>query len=426
MLRRDIRRWDLVALVLNSVIGAGIFGLPSRVYALAGAFSLASYIVCAVPVLLIVFCLAEVSSRFKETGGVYLYTRSAFGNFVGFQIGYFSWLSRMTALAAVSNLFADYLGYFVPVVQSGTARMAVITLAIGTLAAANIAGVRFASQLSDLFTIGKVVPLVLLVSTGLFFVDVRRYSFTTLPTYSNFSVSVLLLVFAFLGFESAGMVAGEVEDPRKNVPFAMVAGVGLAAVLYVGIQAVCVGVVPQLAASARPLADAGEHVLGKAGGAIISLGALISVGGTMHALMLSSPRILFAMGEQGQLPSPLSTTSKRFQTPHVAIILSTAVVIAFALSGTFVTTATLTTIMRLVVYAGSCAALPVLRRRNRGDSALFLIPGGTILSIIALGIIVWLFSSSPSVQANQAFFAAAAGLILYGLFGRAPMAERIS
>src|SRR5215471_14546935 len=404
MLRRDIRRWDLVALVLNSVIGAGIFGLPSRVYALAGAFSLASYIVCAVPVLLIVFCLAEVSSRFKETGGVYLYTRSAFGNFVGFQIGYFSWLSRMTALAAVSNLFADYLGYFVPVVQSGTARMAVITLAIGTLAAANITGVGLASRLSDLFTIGKVVPLVLLVLTGFFFVDVRRYSFTTLPSYSNFSVSVLLLVFAFLGFESAGMVAGEVEDPRKNVPFAMVAGVGLAAILYVGIQAVCVGVVPQLAASARPLADAGEYVLGKAGGTIISLGALISAGGTMHALMLSSPRILFAMGEQGQLPSPFSTTSKRFQTPHVAITLSTAVVIAFALSGTFVTTATLTTIMRLVSYAGACAALSVLRRKNRGDSALFLIPGGTILSIIALGIIVWLFSSSPSVQASQAFF----------------------
>jgi amino acid transporter len=416
----------LVALVLNSVIGAGIFGLPSRVYALAGAFSLTSYVVCAVPVLLIVFCLAEVSSRFKDTGGVYLYTRSAFGDFVGFQIGYFAWLSRITALAAVSNLFADYLSYFVPAVQSGTARMAVITLAIGMLATANIAGVRLASQISDLFTIGKVVPLVLLVSTGLFFVDVRRYSFTTLPSYSNFSVSVLLLVFAFLGFESAGMVAGEVEDPRKNVPFAMVAGVGLAAVIYVGIQAVCVGVVPQLAASARPLADAGEHVFGKVGGAIISLGALISVGGTMHALMLSSPRILFAMGEGGQLPSPLSTTSKRFQTPHVAIILSTAVVIAFALSGTFVTTATLTTIMRLVVYAGACAALPVLRRRNRGDSALFLIPGGTILSIVALGIILWLFSSSPSVQANQAFFAAAAGLILYGLFGRARLAERIS
>src|SRR5262249_54924602 len=154
------------------------------------------------------------------------------------------------------------------------------------------------------------------------------------------SLSVLLLVFAFLGFESAGLVAGEVEDPRKNVPFAMVAGVGLAAVLYVGIQAVCVGAVPQLAASPRPLADAGEHILGKAGGAIISLGALISVGGTMHALMLSSPRILFALGEQEQLPSPFSRASKRFQTPHIAIILSTAVVIAFALSGTFVTTAT--------------------------------------------------------------------------------------
>src|SRR5438552_2375230 len=196
MLRRDIRRWDLLALVLNSVIGAGIFGLPSRAYALAGAYSVAAYVVCIVPVLLIVLCLAEVSSRFNETGGLYLYARSAFGPFVGFQIGYFAWLSRMTALAAVSNLFADYLSYFVPVVQSGPMRAAMITMAIGFLAAANIAGVRLASQFSDLFTIGKVVPLLFLLVAGLFYIDPQRYSFTAVPGYSNFSTSVLILLFA--------------------------------------------------------------------------------------------------------------------------------------------------------------------------------------------------------------------------------------
>jgi APA family basic amino acid/polyamine antiporter len=118
------------------------------------------------------------------------------------------------------------------------------------------------------------------------------------------------------------------------------------------------------------------------------------------------------------LPAALSAVNKRFQTPHVAILLSTAVVLAFALSGTFASTATLTIIMRLVSYAGGCAALPVLRRRSKDDPALFMIPGGTILSILALGIIVWLFSSSPSLQAGQAFVAGAAGLILYVLCGR--------
>ena len=417
MLRRDIRRWDLLALVLNSVIGAGIFGLPSRAYALAGAFSLVAYLVCVVPVLLIVLCFAEVSSRFKETGGIYLYAHYAFGPFIGFQIGWFAWLSRMTALAALSNLFADYLSYFVPSFEFSIARATVISAVICLLAAVNIVGVRRASVLSDLFTIGKILPLLLLLLAGFFFINPQRYSFASVPSYTNFSASVLLLAFAFLGFESAGMVAGEAEDPRRNVPFAMVTGIIMAAVLYVGIQAVCIGVVPQLAASTRPLADAGQHVLGRAGAAIISLGALISVGGTMHAIMLSSPRILFAMGEQGQLPPAVSTANKHFQTPHVAILLSTAVVLGFALSGTFASTATLTTIMRLVSYAGACVALPVLRRRN-GMEASFRIPAGKILSFAAMGIILWLFTSSPSLQANQAFFAAAAGLILYAVFGR--------
>src|SRR5439155_4689427 len=171
-------------------------------------------------------------SRFKETGGIYLYAHSAFGPFIGFQIGWFAWLSRMTGLAALSNLFADYLSYFVPLFESGMARVMVITMVVCFLAAVNIAGVRRASLLSDLFTIGKILPLLLLLLAGFFMINPQRYSFGSLPSYENFSASVLLLVFAFLGFESAGMVAGEVEDPRKNVPFAMMTGIVMAAILY--------------------------------------------------------------------------------------------------------------------------------------------------------------------------------------------------
>ena len=170
-LLRDIRKWDLVALVLNSIVGAGIFGLPSRAYALAGVYSLLVVSgVCRSPVFLIVLCFAEVSSRFKQTGGLYLYARATFGPLVGFEIGWLAWLARLTAFAALCNLFADYLGYFLPVSGAASGRVVVIAAVVSFLAAANVGGVRLASLFGNIFTVGKLVPLVLLVVVGAFFI----------------------------------------------------------------------------------------------------------------------------------------------------------------------------------------------------------------------------------------------------------------
>ena len=320
-LRRDIRKWDLVALVLNSVIGAGIFGLPSRAFALAGSYSLLAYVVCAVPVFLIVLCFAEVSSRFNGTGGMYLYARTMFGPLAGFEIGWLAWVTRLTAFAALCNLFADYLGYFLPGSDSGTGRVVVITLVVFCLGAANIAGVRLASLFTNIFTIGKLAPLVLLVAAGSFFINTQSYSSAVHPTYNAFSASVLLLLFAFTGFENAVIPAGEARDPRRHLPFALITGTAIVVLLYVAIQAVCIGTLPELAKSQKPLADVGSQLLGRPGAAIISFGALISVMGTMNAIMLAASRLLFAMAEQGQLPRIASSTHRRFHTPHVAVLI---------------------------------------------------------------------------------------------------------
>ena len=412
-LLREIRKWDLVALVLNSIVGGGIFGLPARAFALAGPYSLLAYVVCAVPVLLTVLCFAEVSSRFKETGGLYLYARTAFGPLVGFEIGWFAWLSRLTAFAALCNLFADYLSYFLPVSGSGPGRVAAIAVVVYFLAAANVGGVRLASLFGNVFTVGKLVPLVLLVVAGSFFINTQIYSSAVPPSYTGFSASVLLLVFAFTGFEMAGMIAGEARDPRRHLPFALLAGTVTAVLLYVAIQAVCIASLPDLATSQRPLADAGGRLLGRPGAAVITLGALISVMGTMNAIMLAAPRLLFAMAEQGQLPRAVATTHRRYHTPHIAILLSAVVMLVLTLTGTFASAATLSTIIRLTTYAVTCAALPALRRKSGSGQALFVVPAGEIVSIVALLLIVWLFSSSSGPEAYQALLAGAFGLLLY-------------
>jgi basic amino acid/polyamine antiporter, APA family len=416
-LRREIGKWDLVALVLNSVVGAGIFGLPARAFALAGVYSLLAYFVCAVAIFLIVLCFAEVSSRFKETGGLYLYSRATFGPLAGFEIGWLAWLVRLTAFAALCNLFADYLSYFLPIAAAGPGRVAVIVAVVSLLTGTNVAGVRLASMFGNIATVGKLVPLVLLVVAGSFFIDFQNFSSAVPPGYAGFSASVLLLVFAFTGFENAVIPAGEARDPQRHLPFALLTGTAIAVLLFVAIQAVCIGTLPGLASSQRPLADVGGRLFGRVGAAVISFGALISVTGTMNAVMLAAPRLLFAMAEQQQLPRMFLATHSRFRTPHIAIGVSAAGMLALTLSGTFASAATLSTVIRLTTYAITCAALPVLRRRSGPNrAARFVVPGGNIISPVALLLIVWLFSSSSWADALQALVAAAVGFLMYAAY----------
>jgi amino acid transporter len=412
---RDLGRWDLVAIVLNAIVGAGIFGLPARVFALAGPYSLLAYVVCILPIALIALCFAEVSSRFKETGGMYLYAREAFGSFVGFEIGWLAWLVRLTAFAALCNLFADYFAYFVPGAAAGSGRAATIVLVVTSLTVLNLVGVRVASHVINIFTIGKLLPLVLLVAIGVFMVDARAYSFGVLPSYGNFSSAVLILLFAFTGFELAPIPAGEAVDPRRHMPFALLVGVAMTALLYVLVQAVCIGTVPDLGMSERPLADAGLRIFGTIGASIISLGALVSVTGTMNGIVLAGPRLVFAMAEHGQFPRIFATTHPRFRTPHVAIVVSSAFMLVLTLSGTFITAATISTLIRLLTYGVTCAALPVLRQERNDRPARFRVPAGPLVSMTALAMVAWLFSNSTWKEVQLVAAAAVVGLPFYFL-----------
>ncbi|MFO1009755.1 MAG: APC family permease [Planctomycetota bacterium] len=395
---RGIRRWDLVALFLNGIIGAGIFGLPSRVHALVGAHGIAAYALCALVVLLIVLCFAEAGSRFEKSGGPGLYAREAFGPWVGSSVSWLVWLSRVTAFAALANLFADYLAHVWPAAKEGSARVSVITALVLLLAAVNLVGVRRAALVGDVFTVAKLVPLLLFVALGLGHVDGKLFDFAATPSTESISQAVLLLVFAFTGFESAVIPAGEVVDPRRNLPFAALTAIAVVAPLYLLVQCVSVGTLPELATSARPLADAAERFLGPTGGALIAVGALVSITGTLNGITLATPRMLFALGEQGELPRAFAATHPRFHTPHVAILATTAAVLALSLSGSFLGAVSMSTLARLVTYAATCAAVPVLRRRAGADGAVFRVPGGTVTAVLALAAIAWLLTSVAWIE----------------------------
>lgn len=410
---RGIGRWDFVALFINSIVGAGIFGLPSRVDALIGPYSVLAYLLCAVLVLLIIFCFAEVGSRFTATGGPYLYATEAFGPLVGFQVGWLMWLARVASFAALANLFIDYLGHFWPGAVAPWPRAALMTSMVVLLAGANITGVRNGALIADIFTVGKLVPLVLFVAVGLFFVEPANFSVTDVQLdYGSFSAAVFLLVFAFTGFEAAVIPGGEIRDPRRTLPFGALVAFAVIAPLYVLIQIVCTGTLPGLADSPRPLADAASQFFGRAGGALMAATALVSIAGTLNGLMLATPRVLFAMGQRGQLPQVLSRSHPRFRTPHVAILVTAAVILALTLSGSFVTSVAIATLARLTTFAATCAAVPVLRRRATDQPAAFHAPGGMITVVLALILIAWLVSSSSLREAVTVAVALLLGLAI--------------
>lgn len=410
---RAIGRWSLVGLTINMVVGAGIFGLPSKIYGLTGTWSLLAYLVCAVLATLIILCFAEVGSRFAETGGPYLYARIAFGPVIGFEVGWLLWLARVTAFAALCNLLLGYLSFFWPAAASGWPRALVIVVLVIALTVINVVGVREAALASNLFTIFKLAPLLIFVIGGLFVLSQQPFTATGAPNYGDFSRAVLLLVFAFSGFEMAIIPAGEINDPRRHIAFALLTATGIVVLLYILIQVICIGTLPGLANSERPLVDASSRFLGTAGASIISIGALISVTGTLNAVMLAAPRVLYAMAEQGQLPRALAATHQRFRTPHIAILISAAIVIVFTVQGTFMSALTISTVIRLLAYIATCIALPVLRLRKDVPLPRFSAPVGAATAFAATALSVWLLSNTPSNDARAVSLAAALGLPIF-------------
>ena len=394
---RALGRWALTALVINSTIGSGIFGLPSVVAGYLGRHSPAAYLIAAAGIGIIVGCFAEVASQFGAAGGPYLYAREAFGRFVGIQAGWLLWLVRLTAAAAAANLFTNYLAEFWPNVQQQILRLTVLAILIGFLAAVNYFGVRSGAAVSSVFTVAKLAPLVSLAIAGGIYL-LRAHSAIPGETFNRATVpignwleAVLVLMFAYGGFEGAVIPMAEAKDTKKDIPFALFAGLATTALLYCTIQYVVVRVVTAPAATDRPLALAARQLWGAAGSTAISVGALISVYGYLSAQMLHTPRLTFALGERGDFPRFFARIHPRFRTPHVSILFFAVIVWTLAGAGSFRWNVVLSSVGRLFIYGVTCASLPVLRRRHP-DARAFRLPAGDLFAALGVLFMVALLS----------------------------------
>ena len=383
---RAIGRWSLVALTVNCIIGSGAFGLPSVLAGLLGRASVLAVVLAATAMGVIMVCFSEVTSRFAETGGPYLYAREAFGRFMGIQVGWLVWFVRLTACAANANLFVVYLGQFWPSATQTVPKLTILTSLVGILAAINVRGVRTGARVSNFFTAAKLSSLGLVAAAGaIYLIRAHRVIPEALvsPGANEWGRAIVLLIFAYGGFEAALISAGEAKDPRRDMPFALFAALLTCVVLYGLIQWVVVGVLPDPGHSDRPLADVARIAMGHSGGVLIAMGALFSIYGYLGGNMLATPRITFALAERGDFPSLFSIVHPRFRTPYVSIFVFALLVWLLALFGSFAGNATLSAGSRLFYYGVICAALPVLRRKQK-TRAPFQLRGGTLVAVLGM------------------------------------------
>lgn len=395
---RAIGRWDLTALVINGVIGSSIFGMPAVLAGLTGAWSPVTALLGGLGILAILLCHAEVASRFKEAGGTYLYAREAFGRGVGFQAGWLSFWIRVTSMAANLNVFVDYLAQLVPAAGAPAGRAVTMCAVTALVTALNVLGVRQGSRTVDAFTVAKLLPLVLLAALG-----VPRIRAEVLATQAvaapDWTQAVLLLVFAYGGFEAALIPASEAKDPRRDSAFALLVALAVIASVYALVQLAVVGLVPHAASVRAPVAAAFAVLMGAGGATFASVAAMTSTYGWTVGATLATPRILYSMAERAELPAALARVHPRFRTPDVAIYAFAAGGLAFGLGGGFAANATISAIVRLVTYALVCGSLLVFRRRQGLEAPGFRVPAGAGVAVAGMGFCAWLLSTRTFTQA---------------------------
>lgn len=417
VLPRSLGVIGLWLLVLNGMIGAGIFGIPAEAARLAGDFSPLLFLLTALIIAPVMLCFAALASATRETGGPARYVQIAFGAPAGFQVGWALYIARMTAFAANLNLLLMAIAHFVPALGEGVARVAALLGLVGLIAALNVLGVRWAMQSLGALTVGKLLPLLLLGVLGLIALPDGASLPALVPGEGlSLGAAVLLMIYAYVGFESGLIPGGEARAPQRDMPRALVFSLVLCGLLYGLLQWVSLALLPDLAGTARPLVALGEHLLGPLGATLILAAVVMSVGGNLLGSMFSVPRITFGLAEQGLLPRPFASVSERFATPWFSVLAYAALCWALAATGSFVMLAALSVLTRLLIYLACIAAMPAVARQAPADA--LRLPGGPILPLLAVAVCIGLLSQVSLQSVIATALLLLAGSVLYLLARR--------
>lgn len=410
-LLRAITPFGAALLVLNGMIGAGIFVLPATVSAMTGNWAPWLFVLVGLFFITIALSFAELSSYFKETGGPVLYAGTAFGPAAGFAAGWMLWLGRVTAIAANLNVVITYLTPYWTSLADGTVRIVFIGAICVVLVVANVVGVKQGVRTVAVFTLLKLTPLFLLVGAGLMYVSGDTMPGPP-PSGATLGAAALLLIYAFVGFEAALVTAGETKDPRRSLPRALMLTMIGTGVLYCLITLVYVAVLPTGGAEGKTLMDVATVLGGPVAATIMAFTVVFSVGGNVASAMVTSPRMTYSLAENNWLPKWFGHVNAKFATPDHSIILFGAMVFIFCASSSFVFLAAASSLARILIYILCIAALPKLRKTlgPEAKAEAYRPPGGLAVPVIALVLCVW-----ACTQAAAGSWAVVAGVVAVGL-----------
>jgi amino acid transporter len=382
------------AAITNEVVGSGVYRNPAAMAAAAGTAAPYAYLACLFAMGAIVLCFAEAGSRVPTSGGPYGYVEAAFGPMPGFVAGMLVWLSSVLACGGIAAAVADTVGVIVPMMAGVVPRVIVIVAILGGMAWINLRGVDLAAKAIGWATLVKLLPLVFFLVVGVVALAMGAHAeapVTGAPS-AGIGRAAILAMFALSGMETPLAASGEVRDPSRNVPRALLLAMGSIGVLYVAIQVVADALLGAgLIGSKAPLADA-LGTLDPRLRAPLLLGAFLSMLFWLGSDILGAPRVLFAFARDRLLPAPLGRLHPRWHTPYVAILLHAGLAALLALTGTYEALAVLSTLAIAPLYASVCAASVALRRRNvailGAPLALPLLPVAAGIGIVSMTVLV--------------------------------------
>lgn len=418
LLRREIGRIGVATIAMNGVIGSGIFALPAVAIAQAGYFSPWVFVLCGILILSVALTLARAASFFEITGGPVVYTTHAFGRFVGFQTGLLIYVSRVAAIAASANLIVSYAAALWVPLASGFPRLAAIVGYISLATILNAIGVRAGMAVIYVISVLKLAPLLLLMLFGLPSAEWGQVAAAGMPESESLGQTMLVLMYAFIGFEFSLIAAGETRNARAEIPKALVGTVIAISFCYALIQLVVISVGPDLGQSDAPLVEVARRLMGPAGALILGLGVISSVGGGSLTSLLTAPRLTFALSRDGSLPAWLGKVSERSRVPVNSILFCGLFSIGMALSQGFVWLVTLSTFVRLLTYALCIASLPRIERTIPIEEGQFRLPGGLAIPAIGFLLTIWLISHSTAENFLIAGLIIAVGSLVFWLCAR--------
>lgn len=408
-LRREITFWGLSAIAINGLIGAGIFALPAAAAVKAGAFSPVMFVICGLLITTVVASFGQVASYFNQTGGPIVYVTHAFGPLIGFQTGWLLYFGRVTAFAANSNALVGYASTFWPGFGQGSGRFLAILAVCTYLTAVNVIGVKRGVGTINWLTVLKLIPLVLFIGFGFSHFDLTLFLAAEVPAADSFAGTLLLLVYAYVGFEGAVIPAGESRNPKRDLPRALLMTVGVTALLYFLIQSVSLSLLPNLAEAKAPLADAAGVMFGASGMLLMSVAALLSIAGNLSAIMLAAPRMTYALARETTLPGWFGSVHSKYRTPANSILFLGGLAFVLAVSGSFIWLAVMSSLSRMLGYGICIATIPILKKKFGNTAEAFKLPGGYLIPAAAFLLCLWL-----TLQADMASWLMTAAFVVVG------------